>query len=272
MNMNSNWTPYLKQEGSTATGHLLTFKNHHSPELDNHRDITVCLPPSYETHPDRRYPVLYMHDGQNLFDDLSSYSGEWQVDESLERLAQEGLEIIVVGIPNLAGQRDNEYNFHKHSVRGGGKAPLYIQYLANTLKPLIDQDFRTLSDRDHTGLMGSSMGGLISLYGFFSRPDVFALAGVLSPAFWLTEGEYVPWLSNVIHHPGRIYMDVGDQETAEIPWIQEAYVKDAYYTEKRLRELGYREELQFQLFQGAIHHESEWAKRFPLAVKHLYKQ
>ncbi|MBI5958142.1 MAG: alpha/beta hydrolase, partial [Chloroflexi bacterium] len=167
----------------TITGTIQVCEAVYSPQLDNQRRLFVYLPPSYG-QTGRRYPVVYMHDGQNLFDAALSFSGEWQVDETLEALSAEGIEAIVVGIPNLDGEitgaRLDEYGPFPSVLRGGrgGRGAEYVAFIADTVKPLIDADFRTLPDRDHTSTAGSSMGGLISLYAFFARPEVFSRAGV----------------------------------------------------------------------------------------------
>ena len=124
-----------------------------------------------------------MHDGQNLFDEATSYNGEWQVDETMEALSQAGYPAIVVGIPNLGARRIEEYNPFP-DPQHGGQGQAYVAFIVETLKPLIDQQFRTLPDRLHTGIMGSSMGGLISLYAFFQHREVFGFAGVMSPSLW----------------------------------------------------------------------------------------
>ena len=141
-----------------------------SPQLGNRRDLLVYLPPSYH-RTTRRYPVIYMHDGQNLFDHATSYAGEWGVDETMEMLAHtEGLEAIIVVIPTAGPQRLAEYTPFHDGRLGGGRGDDYLAFIVDTVKPLIDGNFRTLPNRRYTGIMGSSLGGLISLYAFFQRP------------------------------------------------------------------------------------------------------
>ncbi len=193
----NNWMPYAEyRQGAahTVQGTVLALPQLWSPHLQNARDILVYLPPSYETNPERRYPVLYMHDVQNLFDAHTSYAGEWQVDETLEALSRAGLEAIVVGVFNAGEQRRIEYNPFP-SRFGPGKGEAYLRFLVETLKPLIDADFRTRPERPYTGLMGSSMGGLISLYGFFNFSDTFGLAGVMSPAFIISYQEVLDYVA-----------------------------------------------------------------------------
>src|SRR5271154_6181178 len=158
----------------SVTGTLLVWPDFYSPQLDNRRNLLVYLPPSYD-HSDRRYPVLYMHDGQNLFDRATSFAGNtWQVGETLDRLANDGIEAMVVGLNHAGEQRTAEYNPFPHFWQGRGE--ISLQFLTETVKPLIDQDFRTRSEREATGIMGSSMGGLISLYAFFRASSVFGFA------------------------------------------------------------------------------------------------
>jgi len=210
----ANWIPYAdyrKGAQHTVQGTVLALPQVWSPHLQNARDVLVYLPPSYAQAPERRYHVLYLHDGQNLFDEYTAYAGEWQVDETLEALSREGLELIAVGVFNYGDQRRIEYNPFP-SRFGAGKGEAYLHFLVETLKPLIDADFRTLPDRAHTGLMGSSMGGLISLYGFFSFAETFGIAGVMSPAFIISYREVLNYVAAQPFVGGRLYMDVGTRE------------------------------------------------------------
>ncbi|HEU5014671.1 MAG TPA: glycogen debranching protein GlgX [Roseiflexaceae bacterium] len=198
----------------TIAGTVRVLEGVYSPQLDNTRDILVYLPPGYEAGA-QRYPVLYMHDGQNLFDDATSYTCEWQVDETMEELSHAGYPAIVVGIHNVAGERINEYGPFEDFEHGGGKGEQYGAFIVETLKPQIDQEFRTLPDRTHTGIMGSSMGGLISLYAFFRHREVFGFAGIMSPSLWFAERAIFDFVRETPFIPGIMYMDVGRMEGAE---------------------------------------------------------
>jgi predicted alpha/beta superfamily hydrolase len=151
------------------------------PQLKRTRRITVYLPGSYESNPKKRYPVLYMQDGQNLFDEATSFSGEWGVDEHLN--TQTFKECIVVAIDHGNAKRLTEYNPYNNERFGKGEGKEYVSFLATTLKPFIDKKFRTNKSREKTFIAGSSMGGLISLYAIMTYPKVFGAAGVFSPAF-----------------------------------------------------------------------------------------
>jgi predicted alpha/beta superfamily hydrolase len=154
------------------------------PGLNRERTVRLYLPPGYATST-KRYPVLYMHDGQNLFDAATAYAGEWGVDETLDKLAKtQGLEIIVVGIDNGGEKRMTELNPWDHERFGKGEGAQYMDFIVKVVKPQIDAAYRTLPGREATGIMGSSMGGLISHYAILQYPQVFSKAGIFSPAYW----------------------------------------------------------------------------------------
>ncbi|HEX6384163.1 MAG TPA: alpha/beta hydrolase-fold protein [Anaerolineae bacterium] len=275
----TNWHDYKHYSNGhyhTVVGMLRVARNIESPQLDNRRDILVYLPPSYEMS-DRRYPVLYMHDGQNLFDDATSYAGEWHVDETMERLSrEEGLEAIVVGIPNMGARRLDEYSPFATLRHGGGLGDLYLAFIVNTLKPLVDGHFRTLPDKSHTGLMGSSMGGLISLYGFFRHPTVFGFAGAMSPSLWFAQAAIFDYVEAAPFHPGKIYLDAGTREFGD-SWPEaltmRARSRRYYGRVRRLKRIlaskGYRplRDILHVEGQGANHNEAAWAVRLPAAIR-----
>ena len=154
------------------------------PGLNRERTVRLYLPPGYAAST-KRYPVLYMHDGQNLFDASTAYAGEWGVDETLDTLAKtQGLEIIVVGIDNGGDKRMTELNPWDFGSFGKGEGAQYMDFIVKVVKPQIDATYRTLPGREATGIMGSSMGGLISQYAILQYPQVFSKAGIFSPAYW----------------------------------------------------------------------------------------
>ncbi|HEY8570154.1 alpha/beta hydrolase [Microbulbifer sp.] len=166
---------------STAQANVQVMPAIAMDSLQRARTYRIYLPSGYEES-DRRYPVLYMHDGQNLFDDATSYVGEWGVDESLNQLAQTcGLEVIVVGIDHGDKLRMTELNPYDNERFGSGEGNAYVDFLVKELKPRIDREYRTLADRDHTAIMGSSMGGLISNHAINRYPDIFGMAGFFLP-------------------------------------------------------------------------------------------
>ncbi len=261
----------------TVNGTIKVLLDFYSPQLDNSRDILVYLPRSYAIS-ERRYPVLYMHDGQNLFDSATSYAGEWSVDETLEGLAGQGIEAIVIGIPNIGSRRYQEYIPFPSADMTDAQGDLYVNFIADTLKPVIDSTFRTQPGRATTGIMGSSLGGLISLYAFFGRADVFGMAGVVSPALrWGKQGIF-PYVQDAAFTPGKIYMDVGTAEGSGLgadPQSQRSFA-DNYVQQVRrmstlLKRKGYQtgEALLYVEEAGGVHHESAWARRLPNALRFL---
>ncbi len=279
----SDWRDYAdvyegdeaEQIEHTVVGTLKVLEDLYSPQLDNRRDLFVYLPPSY-AEGEQRYPVIYMHDGQNLFDVAISHAGEWEVDETIETLSEEGLEAIVVGIPSIPKRRMREYNpFQAQRMPGQGEE--YLAFIVETIKPLIDRDFRTLDDRMATGIMGSSMGGLISLVGFFRYPEVFGLTGVVSPSLYVSGNAAFPYIERAPFVPGRIYIDVGtregdepEDELVEPSTLSQRYQAAVQRMVRLLVQKGYRdgEDLLFVEEEG-YHHELAWARRLPGALRFL---
>jgi len=234
-----------------------------SPELGNVRDVQVYLPPSYADS-GRHYPVVYMHDGQNLFDPATSFAGEWRVDDTLERIAADGVEAIVVAIPNMGPGRASEYTPFVDALKGGGLGDVYLDFVVQTLKPEVDHLFRTRQERTHTGILGSSLGGLISLYAFFRHPAVFGFAGAMSPSLWWADRAIFPFVGRHPRWSGRLYLDIGTAEGR-------AHVRHARLMVRHLRKIAERprRDLLYVEARGADHHERAWAQRFERAVRFL---
>lgn len=273
----ADWQSYLALKNGhyhTVTGNLQIARDVHSPQLHNERDILVWLPPSYE-RANRRYPVLYMQDGQNLFDAGTSFAGEWGVDETMDRLAREGCEAIVVGIPNMGVRRIDEYSPFRDARHGGGDGRHYVAFVTDTLKPLIDRDFRTLPERNTTGIMGSSMGGLISLFAFFHRAETFGFAGIMSPSVWFAQEALLQYVEDVPYQEGRIYLDAGTREYAgmKVDRLFHAGSRRYYGRVRRLKRLlvykGYRpiHQLLHVEEKEARHEEAAWARRLTRAIR-----
>jgi predicted alpha/beta superfamily hydrolase len=236
-----------------------------SPQLFNEREVWVYLPRGYGES-DARYPVLYMQDGQNLFDDATSFSGEWHLDEALEH-AEDLPPCIVVGIANTGPRRLDEYTPFVDAKHGGGDGERYIDFLVETVKPLIDADFATLPDCGNTGIGGSSLGGLISLFGFFARPDTFGFAAVMSPSIWFAERTALRWVWWAAESHGRLYLDVGTDEGRRT-------LADARRLKRTLQRLGYVEgrNLKYVEDPGAKHNEAAWGARFPACLDFLLRE
>lgn len=286
------WLEYAAWRGErgTITGRVLVRPRVRSEALGNERHILVHLPPSLVELPGasveaRRYPVLYMHDGQNLFDAGTSDHGEWRVDETMVALSEEGYEAIIVAIPNAEAAdppttdgRPLEYGPYVHD-QWGGRGGDYLDFVSGEVKPLIDRTFPTLPDPSATGLAGSSLGGLISLYGLATRPHVFGFAGVISPAMLFGRGRVLHADAPAIRPGRRIYVDVGGREgefektKAAKRATSRRYLTDARALRKVLLANGFVEGDDFLYLEvpEAIHHQSAWAARMPSMLRFLLR-
>ena len=181
------------------------------PQLNRTRRVWIYLPPDYATS-NKRYPVLYMHDGQNVFDDLTSFAGEWSVDETLDSIGSHSGEMIVVAVDHGGDKRINEYCPYDMEKYGKGEGDKYVDFLAKTLKPFVDKTYRTQKDKKNTFVAGSSMGGLISMYAVLKYPKVFGGAGVFSPAFWIGPRIFDDIKAKGARVNSKIYFYCGAQE------------------------------------------------------------
>jgi predicted alpha/beta superfamily hydrolase len=263
----SVWQPWPPADGRehSVTGRILHMAGLAAPALGNLRDVWVCLPTGYENG-DVRYPVLYMQDGQNLFDRAIGFSGqEWHVDETLAAEAGRA-DAIVVGIANTGAQRLDEYAPVRDGRLGGGKGEEYLDFLVNVVKQLVDVSFRTLPGRDDTFIAGSSMGALISLHAFLTRPHVFGGVAALSPALWFAHHAIFDVVAAAPVNTGRVYVDVGTREGP-------VQLLDVARLRNRLVHKGYRKgkDLLVVVEGGARHNEAAWARRFPKALRFLLR-
>jgi predicted alpha/beta superfamily hydrolase len=232
----------------------------------SYRTIRIYLPPGYH-QTSERFPVLYMHDGQNLFDRATSFSGEWEVDELFDRLHAEGKKVpIVVGIDNGGERRISEYTPWKNEQYGGGEGDEYARFVLETLKPYIDHHYRTLPGRENSAVAGSSLGGLISFYMILRYPEVFSMAAVFSPSFWYSREVYTFARAVKRKHPARIYMMGGTDEYGQlVPQMEEM--------QKILRKRGYRKnEVHLKVVEGGKHNEELWRTQMEDAFNWLFRQ
>ena len=221
------------------------------PQLNRKRRIWIYLPPDHTT---KKYPVLYMHDGQNVFDDATSFSGEWGIDEFMDTTSKQ--KMIVVAVDHGGDKRLNEYNPYDHQRFGKGEGEEYINFLVKTLKPYIDKRYRTKRKKEYTFIAGSSMGGLISMYAALKYPKVFGGAGVFSPAFWTA-----PAIDHDIRKYGRklkskVYFYAGKLEgDAMVPDMLKAF--DVMLKVSKAKMITV-------IRDEGRHNEPTWRKEFPL--------
>ncbi|MCC7131491.1 MAG: alpha/beta hydrolase [Gemmatimonadales bacterium] len=253
------WEPYPADAPPGVR--LMVRRRILSPELRNYRDVVVALPPSYDAGSDR-YPVVYMQDGQNLFDPATSYAGHWRLLDTLADLGARGVEAIVVGIANAGRHRLYEYSPFRDPHRGGGGGDRYLAFTAETLKPMIDTGFRTLAERRHTAIAGSSMGGLISLYALYRYADVFGSAAALSPSVWFARRAILPYIARHADLAvGRLYLDIGLDEPS-------GAVSDARALRDLLLDTGLilGRDLDYVEDEAGAHNEETWGRRVSRAL------
>lgn len=252
---------------------IRTHKNFGSGKLAPPRDITVYLPPGYGTDPPRRYPVLYLHDGQNLFDPASAVGGvPWAADRSAQEVILSGRvePLIIVGIDHSGLGRINEYTPVKTDsgkMKGhGGLADTYGRMLIEEIKPFIDREYMTKPEREFTGMGGSSLGGLVTFYLGLKRPDVFSRLAVMSPSAWWANNHIIRETALVAERiPLRIWLDIGKHEGSRIK-----------HQVRALKEIllanGWKNGEDFAYFEipGARHEEAAWAARFGNVLEFLF--
>ena len=200
----------LFSQESTASKNVTSFTID-SPQLNCSKKIWMYLPNEYATSK-KKYPVIYMHDGQNLFDSKTSYVGEWNIDEKLDSL---NAQVIVVGIEHGNEKRIDELTPYKNEKYGGGNGDNYLEFIVKTLKPKIDSSYRTKLNTVNTVIMGSSLGGLISYYALLKYPEVFGKAGVFSPAFWINP-KIFELTKNTKTLDSKMYFLCGDNESTDM--------------------------------------------------------
>lgn len=231
------------------------------PELNRSRTVRVYLPPSYAKASAQRYPVVYFHDGQNVFDNATSYAGEWGADEALDGLASRtGFEAIAVAIDNGGAKRMTELNPWDTARFGAGEGMAYLHFVMRVVKPAIDAQFRTRPGREHTAMVGSSMGGLITLAALHRYRSELGGGAVMSPSLWIAP-EAVNLSDTQPLWPGtRVFLYAGGRESA-------AMVPDAQALRDRLMPQA---ALQFMVKPEAGHNEPAWRAVLPQALQHVF--
>ncbi|MEM7035902.1 MAG: alpha/beta hydrolase-fold protein [Bacteroidota bacterium] len=259
-----NWEDMLGNHTASGNLHILDL-DFGMPQLGRTRRIWVYLPQNYHVTT-QRYPVLYMHDGQNVFDAEYTFAGvEWAVDEAMENIQNSGGNpAIVVGVDNGGFDRINEYSPWWDPQYGGGQGELYVDWMVNTLKPFIDGYFRTKTGREYTGIMGSSLGGLISHYAALERPDVFSKAGIFSPSYWFSDSVFRHTRLQGHSQAMRLYMLAGGQESATM-------VPNMLRMADSLQAHGFSaSELNPVVKSDGQHSEWFWAREFEDAYRWLF--
>ncbi|HEX3472580.1 MAG TPA: alpha/beta hydrolase-fold protein [Silvibacterium sp.] len=244
----------------------------HSRFLPNDRDVTVYLPPGYDDEPDRRYPVLYLQDGQNLFNPRTSFipGRTWQVADTADTviIAGEVEPLIIVGVANTGDHRLAEYTPTRDWKMGGGDAHKYGDLLGQDLLPFISANYRIRGGAENTGLGGSSLGGLVTLYLGLKYPEIFGRLAVMSPSVWWNHRSIVGYVNETaprMHHHPRIWLDVGDAEGRRT-------LADTDLLDRRLESSGWRPErdIHYERVKGGTHDEAAWAQRVGPLLRFLF--
>lgn len=260
---------------NTLTGNIQSHRAFPSKILKNRRDVLVYLPPGYRRFSTRHYPVLYLHDGQNVFDAATAFGGvEWGVDETAQRLIRQKLmePVIIVAIANTGEARIDEYAPTPARIdppkrkRSKGLLRSYGRFLIEELKPFIDREYRTRREAEFTGLGGSSLGGLATLTLGLWFPNYFTRLAVLSPSIWWDDCaiyDIVDEVDETAKPPLKIWLDTGTHEPG---WERGAALRD------RLLEKGWRlhDDLHFLEVEGADHSEGAWAARIDPVLRFLF--
>jgi predicted alpha/beta superfamily hydrolase len=265
----------ISEPPASTTAELHTNLRKHpgfqSTHLTDPRDLVVCVPPGYGQDRARRYPVLYLHDGQNLFEGATAFvpGQDWHVNDTAEELIGAGViePLIIVGIYNTGKRRIDEYTpTRDRRHRAGGDAALYGRMLTEELKPFIDSSYRTLPDSANTGLGGSSLGGLVTLYLGLQHPDVYGKLAVLSPSIWWDNRVILNLVRTTDPRPLlRIWLDIGTGEGGK-------HVRDARELRNELVKAGWvlGSDLVYAEIPEAGHNEAAWAARVGPFLRFLF--
>lgn len=256
----------VEQRPSTATPNVSVLPYPFLiPGLDRQRTVRLYLPPDYDNET-QSYPVIYMHDGQNLFDNATAYVDEWGVDESLNVLAKKsGRKFIVVGIDNGGDFRMNEMSPWPNERFGEAQGDEYMQLIVEVVKPYIDSNYRTLSNVQNTAIMGSSMGGLMSHYAVHNYPDVFGKAGIFSPSYWYSQDVFSDTKLHRANNKARLFMLYGSGEG-------DGMISDADKMQRLLKQQGHpRNNMKFVSVPQGQHNEQLWGQSFTDAIKWLFQ-
>ena len=253
-----------------SDGQLRRHEKFRSKFLRNQRSLVVYLPPGYDEQPQRRFPVLYLHDGQNLFDGSTSFiqGQDWHVGPTADAEINAGRvePLVIVGIYNTGKARIREYTPTRVPRLGGGRADRYGKFLLEEVTPFLHREYRVEGGPGRTGIGGSSLGGLVSLYLGMSRSDVFGKIAALSPSVWWNQRVIHKFAESVpLHARPKIWLDIGTREGSRIVEDVERY-RDVLLH----RGWQYERDLHYERVEGAEHNELAWAQRVAPFLRFLY--
>jgi len=256
-----NWLPYRPSQLPIIR---LISEEFEIPQLNKTRKVWALLPQDYNSS-DETYPVLYLHDAQNLFNENAAF-GSWQIDKKLAVMSDYGIgKIIVIAVEHGESERLQEYNVGK-TVLGAGSGKKYIRFITDTLKPFVDKTYRTKTEREFTGIGGSSMGGLVSIFSGLIYPEVFGKLMVFSPSLWVIPKIKLDFLDIFEPQETRLYLYAGGDES-------ETMVKHVLKFRKRLlkrESLKGKMKVHLSINEEGKHNETYWSDEFPKAIEWLF--
>ncbi|MEG0925258.1 alpha/beta hydrolase-fold protein [Chryseobacterium sp.] len=258
-----NWGPFKKEFFPVAE---VISEKFYIPQLDRYRKVWAVLPYDYHTS-DKHYPVLYLQDAQNLFNEGSGY-GNWEIDKKLSILAEYGRgDVIVIAIEHGSEDRIKEYIFDNDNIANGSEGKKYIRFITDTLKPFVDENYRTKKDRDNTGIGGSSLGALISIYSGFLYPEVYSKLLIFSPSLWVEPNNNFPMMNFRVPFKTKIYLYGGAQEGSKM--VKRIHIFEEYlkrWEKKNLFDFEFRTNINPE----GTHNEFYWSQEFPRAIEWLF--
>lgn len=259
----TNWAPFKTEFFPIVQ---IISEDFYIPQLNKTRKIWALLPHDYHDS-ELHYPVLYLQDAQNLFNEGSEF-GNWEIDKKMSILAEYGRgDIIIIAVENGREDRIKEYSLDAGSISNNAEGKKYVRFLADTLKPYIDQHFRTLPEREHTGIGGSSLGGLISIYSGFLYPEVYSKLMIFSPSLWINPENKFPQMNFSTPYKLKVYLYGGENEGSEMTERIKIF-HDTMQTWENSHSLQFT--FRMSINPTGKHQEFDWSQEFPRAVEWLY--
>ncbi len=258
-----NWGPFKEEFYPIVE---IISEEFYIPQLERYRKVWALLPYDYYVS-DRHYPVLYLQDAQNLFNEGSPY-GNWEIDKKLSILAEYGRgDVIIIAIEHGSEERIKEYIFDNDNVANGSEGKKYIRFITDTLKPFVDENYRTKKDRENTGIGGSSLGALISIYSGFLYPEVYSKLLIFSPSLWVEPNNNFPMMSFRVPFKTKIYLYGGEKEGSKM--VKRIQVFENYLKRWEKKNL-FDFEFKTNINPEGSHNEFYWSQEFPRAIEWLF--
>ncbi|WP_027381613.1 alpha/beta hydrolase-fold protein [Chryseobacterium daeguense] len=258
-----NWGPFKKEYFPIAE---IISEEFYIPQLERYRKVWALLPYDYYIS-QKSYPVLYLQDAQNLFNEGSGY-GNWEIDKKLSILAEYGRgDVIIIAIEHGSEERIKEYIFDNDNVANGSEGKKYIRFITDTLKPYVDENYRTKKDRENTGIGGSSLGALISIYSGFLYPEVYSKLLIFSPSLWVEPNNNFPMMNFRTPFKTKIYLYGGGQEGSKM--VKRIHIFEEYLKRWEKKNL-FDFEFKTNINPEGTHSEFYWSQEFPRAIEWLF--